>query len=164
MNIFVLDNDPEQAARDHCDKHAVKMIVETAQLLSTAHHLLGTGDSLPRKTHENHPCAKWVRESDENYRWAAALGRALCATYSRRYGRLHAWQGLLAGPLAAPPSEAPRGTLTPFAQAMPEQYRCTDAVRAYRLYYVGEKLGFARWRNNMPPLWLDEYRTKLERL
>lgn len=40
MNIFWLDNDPATNARYHCDKHIVKMIVEYAQLLSTAHRVL----------------------------------------------------------------------------------------------------------------------------
>lgn len=40
MNIFYLSHDPREAAAFHCDKHVVKMIVETAQMLSTAHRLL----------------------------------------------------------------------------------------------------------------------------
>ena len=40
MNIFVLDKDPHIAAQMHCDRHVPKMIVESAQMLSTAHRLL----------------------------------------------------------------------------------------------------------------------------
>lgn len=37
MNIFYLERDPKIAAEFHCDKHVVKMIVESAQMLSSAH-------------------------------------------------------------------------------------------------------------------------------
>ena len=40
MNIFILDNDPVIAAQMQCDKHVVKMIVESAQMLSTAHRMI----------------------------------------------------------------------------------------------------------------------------
>ena len=40
MNIFYLDNDPKVAAEMHCDKHVVKMLVEYAQILSTAHRMV----------------------------------------------------------------------------------------------------------------------------
>ena len=47
MNIFYLDTRPKEAAMMHCDKHCVKMILETAQLLSTAHRELD-GDCISR--------------------------------------------------------------------------------------------------------------------
>ena len=77
MNIFVLDRDPEIAGSYHCDKHVLKMIIESAQLLSNSHNL--TGKEGPyRLTHRNHPCTKWVMESIANYRWLVKLGKTLC--------------------------------------------------------------------------------------
>ena len=40
MNIFYLHENPEICAEYHCDKHVVKMILETAQMLSTAHRII----------------------------------------------------------------------------------------------------------------------------
>ena len=37
MNIFHLDKNPIKCAEYHCDKHVVKMILETSQMLSTAY-------------------------------------------------------------------------------------------------------------------------------
>ena len=68
MNIFILDKDPKTAAEYHCDKHVIKMILETAQMLCTAHW--ETGSQAPyRATHKNHPCTKWTRLNTSNYKW-----------------------------------------------------------------------------------------------
>ena len=40
MNLFYLDTRPEKCATLHCDKHVVKMIIEYAQLMSTAHRMI----------------------------------------------------------------------------------------------------------------------------
>lgn len=164
MNIFFLDETPSSAARYQCDQHVVKMPTETAQMLSAAHHLLGDGGPY-RISHHNHPCTKWVRETDSNYAWAVELGLALCASYSRRYqGRKHATAALFEGPLCLPPARVPRGPLTPPALAMPPRYHGADAVHAYRLFYVGEKLRFARWRHSPRPYWIEEYQDLVDRL
>ena len=91
MNIFFLSLDPAEAARLHCDKHVVKMILESCQLLYCAHWMCGTimPSNAYKKTHPNHPCAKWVRESQANYRWLCRLGLELCGEYTFRYGKHH---------------------------------------------------------------------------
>jgi hypothetical protein len=154
MNIFVLDRNPEKAAADHCDKHVVKMVLESGQLLATAHHLSKPRKALPpiKATHANHPCAIWVRSSLANYRWLARLATALAREYTRRYGRIHSWQEHIEW-LAAHEPRLPDIGLTPFAQAMPEHYRNKNAVRAYRAYYRGEKVSFARWKTRPPRWW-----------
>lgn len=61
MNIFRLDNDPISAAIYQCDKHVVKMCLETAQLLSTTHRVLDGEEASPvlyKATHKNHPSAR----------------------------------------------------------------------------------------------------------
>lgn len=160
MNLFVLDLNPVKAARAHCDKHVVKMVVETAQLLSTAHAETGsTAEGLYRPTHRNHPCAVWVRESAANYRWALALLEGLLNEYQRRYGdasgKRHAtWRMLPA--LAVCPA-LPELGLTPFAQAMPEAHRSDDPVASYRSYYRAEKARFATYRLGDVPSWLSTH-------
>ncbi len=154
MNIFVLDLDPEKAAREQCDKHVVKMVLESAQLLATVHHLTRVRKGMPpiRPTHVNHPCAIWVRTSLANYRWLARHARALSEEYTRRYGKTHRWREHIEW-LAAHEPPLPDAGLTPFAQAMPETYRNKNAVKAYRDYYRGEKAYFARWKTRPPRWW-----------
>lgn len=96
MNLFVLDPVPSVAAKAHCNKHVVKMIVETAQVLSTVLHLKGvTMEGLYKPTHRAHPCTLWAAESWSNFRWAVKLGLALCAEYTTRYQKRHKTQDLL---------------------------------------------------------------------
>lgn len=161
MNIFILDEDVKTCAQYHCDKHVVKMVLETAQLLSSAHRLLDgneRGDELGlyKVTHVNHPCSIWVRTSSANYAWAHKLLQQLVEEYTRRYGRVHKVEssGLL-GALSVPPRRLPKGELSKFPQAMPEQYRSTDPVSAYRSYYVAEKARFARWKLGNQPEWFQ---------
>ena len=153
MNRFVLDTDPVVAARYHCDKHVVKMIVEEAQMLSTVHRQFGSFDErLYRATHRHHPCTVWAGASTANYEWAYRLFVELCAEYTRRYKRVHATARLLAA-LVSPPAGVPVGGLTSFPQAMPEVLRGDDPVVAYRLFYMLEKARFARWTGCEVPSW-----------
>ena len=148
MNIFILDADPVKAAEQQCDKHVVKMCLETAQLLCTALHVHGT-ESQYKPTHKNHPCTKWASESRANYLWLCAHGLALCSEYTARYKKQHKCQSVIvrAKELSG---NIPQGPLTPFVQAMPDEYRHPDTIKAYRNYYTGEKLRFATWKRNAP--------------
>lgn len=91
MNIFILDTDIKLSARYHVDRHIVKMPLETAQLLCTAHHAGGTDkDTIPyRMTYKNHPCAMWARENISNYTWLCYFGLELCYEYTYRYKKVH---------------------------------------------------------------------------
>ena len=91
MNIFYLDNDPKVCAQYHVDKHVVKMILETAQLLSTTHWMSGS-EGPYRQTHKNHPSAVWARSNKSNYIWLCELGMELCKEYTHRYGKTHKTQ------------------------------------------------------------------------
>jgi hypothetical protein len=152
MNIFVLDLNPELAAKYHCDRHVIKMILETAQLLSTAHWK--TGGTAPYKaTHASHPCAKWARESIENYSWLCVLGLELCKEYTKRYGKVHKTQSVLEW-LSTNVPNLPKKPLTPFAIAMTPDYVVEgDVVASYRNYYKGAKTSFATWKTQSPPWW-----------
>lgn len=163
MNIFVLDRDPALAARYHNDRHCVKMVLESAQLLATAHVITDGAptakmrigaDYLPRPTHVNHPCAKWARASSANYDWLQKLFGQLVLEYSLRYeGRVHAYEPLV-DLFKRQPLLIPFGEMTPFAQCMPERYHRADPVEAYRLYYYHEKQHIAQWRKPaVTPMW-----------
>ena len=146
MNIFVLDKNPKLAAEMHCDKHCVKMILETAQMLSTAHRFYNTpqAESVYKQAHLNHPCTKWVRESVANYRWAWHLYLYLLVEFTKRRGKHHK-SGELIHYLAHTPHGIPDKGLTPFPQAMPDEYKRENAVEAYRAYYRGDKASIAQW-------------------
>ena len=156
MNIFALDEAPEQAAAWHCDAHVIKMILETAQLLSTAHHVTTPLNAYPiyRQTHTNHPCAVWVRQSQANYIWLAQLGQALCDEYTFRYGKVHKTQSVLDWLQSnTPPSSGV--VLTPFALAMPEELRdIGHPIQSYRNYYQTKRGGrLGTWKNRQAPDW-----------
>ena len=153
MNIFAVDTDPKIAAQQLCDKHVVKMILESAQMLCS---VFPNGDAPYRRAFYNHPCTKWARESAENYEWWLDHAYAMCQEYTRRYGKVHksldaiSWCGSNYHKL-----NIPRKGLTKFAQAMPEQYKNSCGVTAYRSYYNGEKAYFAKWSKRETPSWFN---------
>jgi len=151
MNIFVLDKNPTIAAQHHCDKHVVKMILETAQIMSAVAHKQGYTAPY-RLTHKNHPCTLWAGENASNWEWLAQLGFALGREYQARYGKIHKSVAVIQWCYDNVKS-LPTGSRTPFAQAMPDEYRHSDPVRAYRAYYKGEKAYMATWKTAPPSWW-----------
>ena len=164
MNIFVLDNNPKTCAEYHCDKHVIKMILETAQLLCGAHHM--TGSEAPyRLSHKNHPCSIWVRQSISNYNWLANLGLELCAEYTHRYGKVHKSEEIIRWCVHNIP-DLPNEDMTEFACAMPDSCQTyNDPVLNYREYYIQEKASFATWKTQTPEWFIttNKKNTKNER-
>lgn len=124
--------------------HVVKMILEIAQLLCTAHHVLGSSGlsicpKVHKKTHMNHPSAIWVRSGLFQYTWTAHLGIWLCLEYTFRYGKVHASQLTLVWLATYAPDTIPQIPWTNPPQCMPDQYKNSDSVEAYRKYYKGDK-------------------------
>lgn len=182
MNIFVVNTDPEQAAKDLCDKHVVKMIVESAQMLSTAHRVLdGTqveelsekgrkmkrwimedenmNEVLYQAVHVNHPCTIWARETVENYFWLYDHFYSLCQEYTKRYEKIHATQTLLIEPLSQEPKNIKMAPRTIFPIAMKNFPECVvedDPVASYRNYYRKAKKNFAVWNHSSAPEWFLE--------
>lgn len=154
MNIFVLDRDIEKCAQYHCDQHVVKMILESVQMLCTA--LNKKGFTTPYKsTHIKHPCVLWVEQSFENFNWLKSLAVALNSEYRFRFEKNSDHSSILVLKEISGYSYENQG-LTEFAQAMPDQYKVPgDAVKAYRQFYVGEKMGFAKWTRRSVPEWID---------
>ena len=152
MNIFVLDTDPKKAARCLSNKHCVKMVLESAQMLCNAHPV---GVPPYKHTHRNHPCSVWTRQTTSNYAWLIEHALELSYEYTRRYKKIHKTQAVIEWCASHVP-EIITGTQTPFVQAMPEKYKKNgDAVAAYREYYVQEKQKIAKWkpRSTAPKWW-----------
>lgn len=151
MNIFILDENPQIAAQYMCNAHVVKMILETAQLLSSAAKFHGSQEPfLYKETHKNHPCTLWAKETKANFLWLKIHGLALSNEYSYRYGKIHKSQTIIE---KVNINNIPNGNLTKFAIVMPEKYKKENAVDSYRSYYLGEKRSFAKWTRREPPDW-----------
>ena len=145
MNIFLLSFNAKQAAEYHCDKHVVKMILETAQLLYSAHWILDPS-TLPeisyKLAHKNHPCSIWVRESLSNYVWLCELGYWLCQEYRFRYGnKTHKTEAHIDWLRSNPPPTLQDIGVTEIRLAMPVEYKRPNPVESYRMYYRENKLG-----------------------
>jgi hypothetical protein len=157
MNIFFLDEDVKKCAQYHVDKHVVKMILETAQLLCGVHHVTAHDTShVPYKlSHKNHPCSIWCRESLSNYLYLCELGLELCKEYTYRYGKRHKSQDVIEWCLINKPN-IPDIEFTDPAKAMPDEFKVDSVVESYRNYYVGAKSGFAIWKNREKPFWFEK--------
>ena len=180
MNIFILDNDPVKAAQMLCDKHVPKMIVESGQMLSTAHRMLdGIPERRPSKSgktmqqyytfgderdnlyylavHKYHPCTTWTMASKANYEWHYTHFNAMAEEYNYRRNKHHATFVKIGALLKSPPKNIPDVGLTEFPQAMNHYPECKvpgNAVQAYRNYYHEAK-PFAKWewRRQAPDWW-----------
>jgi hypothetical protein len=154
MNIFVLDRNPQTAAQMQCDRHVVKMVLESAQMLSTAVNLLG-GESPYKSNHINHPCSIWVRETLGNFIWLYDHGMALAKEYTHRYGKVHKSQAVIQQCMdEVRPLPLYNIKRTPHPLCMPDQYKCDDPVQSYRAFYLGDKVRFAQWNKTRPaPQW-----------
>jgi len=139
MNIFYLDKCPKKAARLQYNKHVVKMILESAQMLCTAHHHYGNGDNVPyKKAHYNHPSTIWVRQNSIHYDWLYDHMRALGNEYTKRYNKTHL-SITKCKDLGRFPNDIPRTEFTQPPQCMPDEYKDKCSIQAYWNYYIGEK-------------------------
>lgn len=178
MNIFYIDESTTTCARYHNDKHVVKMILEYAQLLSTAHRVLdgkqyiddSTGRRMKRwrledpsmesilykATHINHPSAIWARESKENYDWLHTLWHDLMSEYTYRYGKIHACDKLKSALARTPKNISRQVGFTQPTPAMPDEYKVIgDSLQSYRNYYIGAKQKMAKWKKRSIPEWFE---------
>ena len=139
MNIFYLDKDPITAAVVQYNKHIVKMILESAQMLCAAHHILGNPNDVPYKlAHKNHPCTIWVRENSLHYDWLYEHMMALGDEYTARYSKTHMSIDKCKH-LNIHPRNIPHEIFEQPPQCMPDEYKDECSVQAYWNYYIGEK-------------------------
>lgn len=157
MNIFFLDENPKLCAQYHNNSHCIKMILETAQLLCSVHHVTGQNtDQVPYKlSHKNHPCAVWARESLSNYSYLCELGLELGKEYTHRYGKRHKSIDVIEWCIVNKPNIPDIGFTTP-AMAMPDEFKVDSVVESYRNYYMGAKDNLASWKNREKPFWFGK--------
>ena len=186
INIFFVDFDPKIAAQSLVDKHVVKMILESCQLLSTAHRILDGTEFTEKKyvegsfparyrnlkrwklhdsrdniiyqaTHVNHPSAVWCRQSVENYNWLVDHFYALMQEYTYRYNKQHKCYGELSYMLQSPPKNLETYDMTLMPSAMADEYKISDdPIVNYRNYYKLGKTRMHSWKNRQPPEWISQ--------
>ena len=150
MNIFYLHEDPEVCASYFYDKHKVKMILESAQMLCTAHHELLHEPDVPYKpSHVNHPSTIWVRKNLSQYFWLYEHMLALGNEYTKRYGKEHLSITKCKEPLKLAPINIEENTFEPPPQCMPDEYKHDDTITAYWNYYIGEKYNVANKKESI---------------
>jgi hypothetical protein len=140
MNIFYLDSDPKIAASYFYDKHKVKMILESAQMLCTAHRHYGNEDVPYKKAHYNHPSTIWTRQNTKHYNWLYNHMLALGEEYTRRYNKIHKTILKCSSVLKNAPKNMPTKDFVEPPQCMPNQYKVEgNSIKAYWNYYIGDK-------------------------
>jgi hypothetical protein len=157
MNIFYINADPTIAAQELCDDHIRKMQIESAQMLCTTHWANG-GEAPYKRAHLNHPSTKWVRESIQHYRWLVKHGLEVCYEFTKRYGKHHKTQDVIEWCRDNEPN-IPDNGFTPPPQAMPEEYKNEDTIKAYKTYYIEDKVKIKNltWNKlNNKPIWIKE--------
>lgn len=151
MNIFATSQCPIQCAQEMTNVHVVKMILESAQLLSTAHFVLDGVQVGYKPTHKNHPCAVWCRETTGNYAWLYNHFKALCREFTLRADKIHKSSEQLQALWLWPENICADGQ-TPFALCMPEEFArlgLFDQTKAYQAYL---NVKFAEWRSRDKPI------------
>jgi hypothetical protein len=170
MNIFILDKNITLSAQYHCDKHVVKMITESCQILCTV-YLANTNyksypDFLYKPTHTKHPCVLWAGANISNFCYLVELAEALYNEYQYRYNRPEKHQRnkniIDYFKKVLPPLILEKQT--PFAQAMPDKYKHDNPVVAYRAYYNGEKHHLFKWTKRNIPIWIQKIGLKFDKL
>lgn len=168
MNIFFLSLEPCENAKMNCDQHVVKIQLEICQMLYTAWYLSGESDYVNenaplikngsrrgyRPAHVKHPMTMWVCSSLENYTYACDIGIALTLEYTKRYNKIHTCaQHLLWLCINHPKFFEKRVSETAYyskegiPECMPEEYRHANITDAYQMYYMMEKMKFARYKD-----------------
>ena len=166
MNIFVLDEDPAQAARYIDDVRLPKMCVESAQMMAASLRRHGaTDEQMPltkagkpyKGGYKHHPCTVWAGDSRANFVWLALHAIEQCKEYTRRFDKEHACYGPINHMARMwKTAKFEENYMTPFAQAMPDEYKDDDVVKAYRSYYKSKeysKGGVRYIRADVPTWW-----------
>jgi len=176
MNIFYLHPDPKTCAEYHNDKHVVKMIIEYAQLLSTAHRMIDGDEyidftangrkikrwrlpddrehTLMKASHINHPSNVWARANHLNYKWLYELWCNLLDEYTYRYDKTHSCARLKDALAKAPEKISVGLRESEPTPAMPDDVKVlNDSLASYRNYYTKNKTHLAKWKKRPVPEW-----------
>lgn len=150
MNIFAIHSNPVLAGTMLPDKLTVKMVLETAQMLSTAVRTHGANDDrLYKVAHLNHPCSIWARQTKRNFIWLYDHGKSIAAEYTKRYGKQHKSEAII-DLCAGFVRFIPDGDLIDHPQCMPDEFKDEYYANAYRKYVKSKSYftdGFRKGRD-----------------
>lgn len=155
MNVFACHPDPAVAASWLADQHVVKMVTESAQILSAALRLQGhSGEGLFKLSHKNHPCVKTAVQDQGYFIWTARHGLALADEYTKRYGKTHASEAVLRAAIETSGVDL-TSKMVPveWPLAMPEEFRQVDPHAAYKACLIAK---YDEWRSRgkrVAPRW-----------
>ena len=164
MNIFVLDENPVKSAQAMDCVRVPKMVTESAQMMASALRRWGaTDEQMPltksgspyKGGYHHHPCTIFAGDTRANFKWLAHHAEALLDEYYHRFGKVHACHNPIYQ-MSSMRDIIPEGDLTTFAQAMPDEYKDDDVVKAYRSYYKSKqysKGGVRYVRTDVPTWW-----------
>jgi len=173
MNIFFLSMNSTTLANMYCDQHVIKILLEICQMLYTAWFYSNQTEYVEinapytinksrrgyRPSHKNHPMTLWISSSRENYMFAAEIAMSLALEYNKRFGKIHAcskhalwlyknqpnYFEIRESEKAYYATKDVRNDLTRIPECMPDKYKVPSIIESYKLYYMGEKEGFARY-------------------
>jgi hypothetical protein len=173
MNIFYTHASAEVCALDHSNRHCIKMILEYAQMLSTAHrkldgHRWADEQGLMKSTHENHPCTFWVEQSTYHYKWLFDMWVYLLYQYRTTYGRNHKVESLMPALVNTPYNMVKRGFKPCYPVGDVELAKQIKDVKLYYRYYLIQKYnawdakgysfdypwGFPNWLSKQDGRWV----------
>ena len=160
MNIFFLDKNPKICAEYHCDKHVVKMILESAQMLSTAYQRhSGKEEKVYKPAYPKHPMTIWVGDSIQNFGWTLLLGNWLGCEFERRYNKMHKSMKIINYFIdfnLTWKDKLPKKNFTTPPLCMPDEFKCEDYIQAYRNYYINKKKSFAKFTHREVPEFMKD--------
>ncbi|MDE1905770.1 MAG: hypothetical protein KGH75_04895 [Rhodospirillales bacterium] len=159
MNLFPLSKDLDKTAKYHVDKHVSKMITEAAQVISTVawqHKKSKSNWTFYKPTHQNHPITKWVAQDKHNWEWVIRYMYSLQKEWQYRYDHTRSHASIEAIKALRCPN-LPENSLLDFYQAMPNEFRCDDSIKAYRRFYALGKFHLWQWTNRTRPKWIEKY-------
>lgn len=168
MNRFVTHTDPVIAAQHQCDKHIRKMIVEEAQMLSTAlreNQSPFVTPDLYKSAHKQHPCTLWAQASYANWMWAYEHFIGLCDEYDYRFNSPHRTKDVMRKVFTSIVDNDGfmqswrKIKLTAHPQCFgdwPHKTSESWPVMAYRSYirdYKANVMKSMKWTRRNPPIW-----------
>jgi hypothetical protein len=165
MNVFFISRDPAECARWHVDRHVVKMVVEYAQLLASAHRMLDMDfidPSIYKLSHKNHPCAVWCRQTSGNYQWLFDLYKETALEYTHRYGKHHASWTKCQTALSVHPRALPIGAFTDPPPCVGPELKARmveenlDSLEINRIFYSTAKQHLHSWKQRSAPDWITQ--------
>ena len=162
MNIFVINENPVLAAQQLCNSHVVKMIVESAQLLSTHDRFHGIDENRYKSFYLHHPCRRCL-ENRQNYIWLCHHLNALLDEYTYRYGKIHKCREMFNRCWKSYLEMTYDSNLLSFPKCMLKELKVgsdniDDVVKAYQNYYRFKKNTLKRfnYKNREVPEWLKK--------